>query len=198
MSGKGEVMRRMPMAIALVALAAAALAAPAAAKWTLEVGPARAGLGPGDPWRLEIRVVGDHVPSWAGPPVVRIRNVERGRSLAFRAQPVAEQPRRTFVAMVRFPAEGRWRYVVRHAGATFAFGQIVIAAPKPAPATQVAGPKASPAPGSDDGGLPLGPLLGGIAGAVLLGGVGLAWIRMRRLPPWPTAPSSARTASKGR
>jgi hypothetical protein len=186
-------MRRIAIALALAGISAAALAAPAAAKWTIELGSTPAGIRVGDPWRLEIAAVGTYLPRRSGPPVVRIRHVETGSTRAYRAEPVVGQSRR-FVTTIRFPREGRWRYTVRYASAKFGFGPVHIepGAPHGLASTRTSGVRL------DDGGFPLWPMLGGIAGAAVLGAAGLAWTRVHRLPPWPATSSSARTASRGR
>jgi hypothetical protein len=194
-------MRRLAPVFVLAALAAAALATAAAAKEGVELSSTPAGLGPGDPWNLGIQVMAEPgVPAAKAAPVVRILNDETGFSRSYRAKPLGGTPD-TFVTTIRFPEEGYWRYTVRHNGVTFEFDHVVIEEPTPTPAPS--GPSSDPQPapsaaGADDGGFPLWPVLAGSLAAALLAGAGLAWLRGRRLPPWPAAPSSARTASRGR
>jgi hypothetical protein len=186
-------MRRIAIALALAGMAAAALAAPAAAKWTIELGSTPAGVRASDPWQLELGVVGTYLPRRSGPPVVRIRHVETGSTLAYRAQPIVGQSRR-FVTTIRFPEEGRWRYTIRYASATFGFGLVRVRPRAPQGLASTRTPGAS----LDDDVFPLVPVLGGIAGAALLGAAGLARTHIRRLRPWSATSSSARTASRGR
>jgi hypothetical protein len=185
--------RRISTAFASAALAAAVLAGPAAGKWMLELGAKPVGLRAGDSWAQEVRVVGTHLPRRPGLPVVRIRNAETGLTLAYRAQPAAGQ-RRTFVATLRFPTEGRWRYAVRYAGGTYRFGAVDVAPRE----RQGSAPVRRSDTGDGSGGFPLWALVGGILGALLLGAIGLARFDVRRLRPWHVARSSARIASRGR
>jgi hypothetical protein len=189
--------------VAAVCVAALALAGTAAAKWGVELASTPAGLEAGEPWHVEITVIGDHLGprrARSQPPVVRIRSPEPNTLLRFPGAPVGGA-RGTFETTVRFPKEGRWRYSVRYNGATFGFPSVVIAesAPADGSASQSSGPPpGSTSSGPGDGGSLIWPLVGVSVAIALFAVVGFARLRGRRLRPWPTAPSSARTASRGR
>jgi hypothetical protein len=193
----GRAMGRITGTAVLAVLVALVSATGAAAKWGIELSSTPAGLGPGDPWNVTIRIVGSHFPAKArtSAPVVRIRHAETGTVRSFKSARVA---RRAYEATVRFPEAGRWRYAVRYAGGQYGFEQVLIEAPAAhASGTKVGDSGAAPAQGDDDGGFPLWPVVAGSVAAVLLGALGFARLRSRRLPQWPPAPSSARTASRG-
>lgn len=190
-------MRRIGAALALTTLAALALTAVALAKeGGVSMSSTPAGLGPGDPWNLGIQVFPE---PGAAPPRVTIQRSDTAEfTRTYRTEPLGGAPD-TFVTTIRFPEAGEWSYIVRYGGGTYEFDPVVIETPVPAPASGSQGVDPQPVPAvSDDGGFPLWPVVGGLLAAALLAGTGLAWLRGRRLPPWPAAPSSARTASRGR
>lgn len=150
---------------------------------------------------VDVRVIGDlGVPvRGAPPPVVRIRNDEAGVVRTFRSTRIPGTVG-VFEVTIRFPEEGVWQYGVRYGGRLYEYEPVVIETPVAAPASgsQVGDPQPGPALGTDDGGFPLWPVVAGSLAAALLGALGIARLRGRRLAPWPAAPSSARTASRGR
>ncbi len=166
------------MSVVLVAAGAGVLAAPAAAKWMLEVERPTTLLRVGDSWRAEIRVVGAHLTNLSGPPVVRIRHVESGRSLLQRAQRVPGQ-RRIYETRIRFPQAGKWRYVVRHQGAVFRYRPLVVAkAPPPSRDSAVRSASLGIASREDESGLV--PIVAGLGSASLLLAAALAGRRRSR------------------
>lgn len=187
--------------VVLVSVVALSIASGAAAKSGVELSSIPTNLGPGDPWLVDVRVYGD-VGARAQstpPPVVRIRNDEAGVVRTFRSTRIPGTVG-VFEVTIRFPEEGLWQYGVRYGGRLYEYDPIVIETPVAAPVSGSQGgdPQPGPALGTDDGGFPLWPVVAGSLAAALLGALGIARLRGRRLAPWPAAPSSARTASRGR
>ncbi len=189
-------MQRVGFIIAFLAATAAIAAPPASAKWGIELGSTPTTLEPGDPWDVQVRVIGDHRPAPPAAPVVRIRSPETGFSQAYRSQPVPGT-RRLFEATVVFPEGGLWRYDVRYAGARFTFEPVRIQ-PGSQSSARSSNEQPTPPASHSERDFPVWQLLGGLAIAALVAGTGAACVRRRRLLPWPAAPSSARTASRGR
>jgi hypothetical protein len=98
----------------LIAVAALVLAAPAAAGgWaTVGLGPPPGGMGPGDTWNAEMTILqhGNPLTPLEGlQPQVIIRN-SKGEQHSFAAKPTGEPG--VYLAKVKFPSGGEWRYVV--------------------------------------------------------------------------------------
>src|SRR5918999_1378235 len=188
-------MSRIAGTIVLVTVVALSVASGAAAKSGVELSSIPTNLGPGDPWVVDVRVIGDlGVPvKSTPPPVVRIGNDEAGVVRTFRSTRMPSTVG-VFEVTIRFPELGLWRYGVHYAGRLYEFEPVVIKTPAAAPASgsQIGDPQPAPALGADDGGFPLWPAVAGSVAAALLGALGIARLRGRRLAPWPAAPSSAR------
>lgn len=163
--------------MALIAVGAGICAGSAAAKWMLEVEPRPAGLRAGDPWHLQIRVVGSHFPRRHGVPVIRLRHVASGRALVQHAQPVSGQ-RRTYETTITFPEAGRWRYAVKHLGAVFRYRPVVIGERPPNQSSGDQSASLSTQAGAD--GTDSVPIVAGLGAGSLLLAAALAWRRKAR------------------
>ncbi|HYM64814.1 MAG TPA: hypothetical protein VES61_09060 [Gaiellaceae bacterium] len=176
-------MRRVMTGLLLM-LMAAALASPAAAKEAnVELGSTPAGLGPGDPWNLDILVFADPgVLAKADPPVVTIRN-SAGEETRFPAEPFDKNPA-TYKATVVFPEEGTWSYEVYDSatGRTYEYDPVVIQAPAVAPTAGGAGDSQPVSAAVSDDGFPLWPVLVGSFGLALVA-AGLTVFLRRHRPP---------------
>ena len=165
-----------------VLVALAVLAAPAVAKEQgVDVSSTPAGIGPGQPWTPEIRVLADPEALSAGsPPTLVIRNAKSGKTINFPATPTGEPG--TYDVRVVFPDAGTWSYEVIGGidGRIYPYPAVTIGAPvaaeSPVQATQ-----AEPIPTAESGSFPAGPVAGGLAGLTLLGFALLARGRMRRV-----------------
>jgi hypothetical protein len=107
---KGELSMR---SLLLAAAAALVVAAPAAAGgWaTAGLGPPDDGLGAGDTWNAQVTVMQHGVTPLVGvQPAVIITNASTGKQLRFEAK-ATDQPG-VYLAKVKFPSEGTWRYAV--------------------------------------------------------------------------------------
>ncbi len=98
----------------LIGVAALVLAAPAAAGgWaTVGLGPPPGGMGPGDTWNAEMTILqhGNPLTPLQGlDPQVIIRN-EKGAEQSFAAKATGKPG--IYVAKVKFPSSGEWRYFV--------------------------------------------------------------------------------------
>jgi hypothetical protein len=100
------------MRAVLIVVAALVFAAPAAAGgWaTAGLGPPGGGVGPGDTWNAEMTILQHGVTPLTGiTPAVIIEN-EKGVQQRFTAKPTGEPG--VYVAKVKFPSAGTWRYFV--------------------------------------------------------------------------------------
>lgn len=152
-------------------LAAALLPAAASAGGWATAGvspPPDGGLGAGDTWNAEITVRQHGVTPLTGvEPTLTIRN-DGGKALTFPAKPTGKPG--VYVAKVKFPSAGEWRYEVydgfgTYGGAkTHTFGAITV--------------------GGEGGGssFPVLPSLGGAALALLAGAALLFLVRRQRRP----------------
>jgi hypothetical protein len=107
---KGELSMR---SLLLAAAAALVVAAPAAAGgWaTAGLGPPDNGLGAGDTWNAQVTVMQHGVTPLVGvQPAVIITNASTGKQLRFEAK-ATDKPG-VYLAKVKFPSEGTWRYAV--------------------------------------------------------------------------------------
>jgi hypothetical protein len=160
----------------LGSLLAAALV-PAGAAWaggwaTAGVGPPPdGGISPGDTWNAQVTILQHGVTPLVGvKPTLTIRN-DSGKAITFPAKPT-DKPG-VYVAAVKFPSAGEWRYEVydgfgTYGGAkTHTFGAITV--------------------GGDGGGssFPLLPSLGGAALALLAGAAALLFLIRRQRRPEP-------------
>jgi hypothetical protein len=167
--------------VALAAVGAGLFAGSAAAKWVLELEPRPAGLRAGDPWHLQIRVVGTHFPRLRGVPVVRIRRAAGDRSYVQRTQAIPRQPR-TYETTITFPEAGRWRYAVRHLRAVFRYRPVVIGERRPSERSSDGQSASLQAESGSDGPGPM-PLVAGLGAASLLFMTAFAWRRRARRSP---------------
>jgi YtkA-like len=103
-------MRKLLIAVALVALAAPASAF--AGGWaTAGLSPPDGGLGAGDTWNAEVNILQHGQTPLSGVnPTVTIRNAVTGESKTFKARPT-DKPG-VYVAKVVFPSAGKWSYEV--------------------------------------------------------------------------------------
>lgn len=102
-------MRRLLISLALVVLVAPAGAL--AGGWaTAGLGPPD-GIGAGDTWNAEVKVLQHGVTPLTGAnPTVTIRNASTGQVKTFDARPTDEPG--VYVAKVVFPSQGKWSYEV--------------------------------------------------------------------------------------
>ncbi len=176
-------MRRLTTGLLLLLVAGALTGTAAAKEGGVELGSTPAGLGPGDPWNLDIQIFKDPAAiANVEPPVVTIRN-SAGEETQFPAEPV-ETAHGRYTATVVFPEAGTWRYEVYESGSgrTYEYDPVVIEAPAPAPA---GGGSVDPQPvaaATSDDGFPLWPVLGGSFGLALVA-AGLTVFLRRHRPP---------------
>jgi LPXTG-motif cell wall-anchored protein len=152
----------------------AAALVPAATAWgggwaTAGVGPPPdGGISPGEIWNAEVTILQHGVTPLVGvSPTLTIRN-DSGKAITFPAKPTKKPG--VYVAAVKFPSAGKWRYEIydgfgTYGGAkTHTFGPITV--------------------GGDTGGssFPVLPSLGGAALALLAGVALLFLIRRQRRP----------------
>jgi hypothetical protein len=99
--------------ILLAAVAALVLAAPAAGGgWaTAGLGPPDDGLGAGDTWNAEMTILQHGTTPLVGVhPAVVITNQDSGKQLRFDATATGKPG--VYVAKVKFPSSGTWKYAV--------------------------------------------------------------------------------------
>jgi YtkA-like len=103
-------MRRLLISLALVVLAAPASAV--AGGWaTAGLAPPDDGIGPGDTWNAEVKVLQHGVTPLTGVhPTVTIRNASTGQAKTFKASATDEPG--VYLAKVVFPSKGKWSYEV--------------------------------------------------------------------------------------
>ncbi len=97
----------------LVAAAALVVAAPAAAGgWaTAGLGPPDDGLGAGDTWNAQMTIMQHGTTPLVGVhPAVIVTNTSTGKQLRFEGKATDEPG--VYLAKVKFPSEGTWRYAV--------------------------------------------------------------------------------------
>jgi hypothetical protein len=183
----------MALRIALLAAIGAALAVPTAATaggWaTVGFDPPPDGLGPGEPWEIEMTVLQHGVTPLEGVhPRVIVTPAEGGEREVFPARETSRPG--VYRATVVFASAGTWRYAV-HDGFT---------AKHEFPAVQVgeggktgggesvavAGAAATP-PSAGDDGPELLLALGAAAVAAVAAGLGAAFVQRRRGGPSPAA-----------
>jgi hypothetical protein len=164
-------MRRLIIGSFLVAALVPAGAAWAGGWATAGVGPPPdGGISAGDTWNAQITILQHGVTPLTGVnPTLTIRN-SAGKAVTFPAKPTDKAG--VYVAAVKFPSTGDWRYEVYDGFGTYSgakmhtFGTITV--------------------GGEGGGssFPLLPSLGGVAGA-LLAGAGLLFLIRRQRRPEP-------------
>jgi MYXO-CTERM domain-containing protein len=155
-------MKRLLLALALVALALPASAA--AGGWaTVQLSSTPAGTKAGDPWTPELTVLQHGRTALEDvTPVIRIMG--GGVAEQFAAQPTGEPGR--YRAEVVFPEEGTWRWEIWDGfSRTHTYAPVTIA------------------PGGGQASFPTGPVTGAVVAA--LGLAGLAFVAMRRRRPAP-------------
>jgi hypothetical protein len=132
--------------------------------------PPDGGLGAGDTWNAQVTILQHGVTPLVGvKPTLTIRD-EAGKAVTFPATPTKKPG--VYLAKVKFPSGGEWRYEVNDgfAGQTHTFGAITVG-------------------GATDGGgssFPVVPTIGGVA-FVLLAATALLLLfrRQRRTAPAP-------------
>ncbi len=168
-------MRRLVLCSLLAAAALPASVAGAGGWATAGVSPPPDGMSGGDTWNAQVTILQHGQTPLSGvKPTVTIRN-DAGKAITFAAKPTGKPG--VYVAKVRFPSGGDWRYEVydgftQHGGAkTHTFGSVDV------------GGAAAAASGSS---FPLLPSLGGGVLALLaLAGLLLVVRRQRRTGPVP-------------
>jgi hypothetical protein len=101
------------LVIGLVAVAALAVAGPVSAGgWaTAGLGPPDDGISAGDTWKAEVTILQHgQTPLVGVQPAVIIRNLDNGAERRFAAEPT-DKPG-VYLANVKFPSGGEWRYFV--------------------------------------------------------------------------------------
>jgi hypothetical protein len=165
--------RRVLLAVSVLALLALAPAAFAGGWATVGLSSTPAGADPGKPWNVNLTILQHgQTPLDGLTPVITIRNGDATKS--FTAKPTAKPG--VYRASVVFPSAGRWTYEVDDG---FISGQ-----PHTFPAVEIGAPSDAPAPAAqttsaDDGGPSLGWLIAGIA-LLAAAAVLLVWARQRR------------------
>jgi hypothetical protein len=166
-------MRRLILCSLLAAAALPASVASAGGWATAGVGPPPDGMSGGDTWNAQVTILQHgQTPLVGVKPTVTIRN-DAGKALIFPATPTGKPG--VYVAKVKFPSGGEWRYEVydgftQYGGAkTHTFGPITVGGG-----------------GGDTSSFPLLPSLGGAA-LVLVAAAGLLFLvrRQRRTAPAP-------------
>jgi hypothetical protein len=165
-------MRRLILCSLLAAAALPASVASAGGWATAGVGPPPDGMSGGDTWNAQITILQHgQTPLVGVKPTLTIRNAA-GKALTFPARPAGKPG--LYVAKVKFPSAGNWRYEVydgftQYGGAnTHTFGAIAVGG------------------GGDSSSFPLLPSVGGAA-LVLVAAAGLLFLirRQRRTAPAP-------------
>src|SRR5215210_773546 len=165
-------MRRLPLIVVLAALAAPASAL--AGGWaTAGLSPPDGGVGAGDTWNADVKILQHGQTPLAGViPTVTIRNVATGKEKTFTAKPTDKVG--IYRAKVVFPTEGKYSYKVydgftQYGGAqTHSFGTFSVGA-------------------GGGGGLPFFAIIG--IGALALASLVLLFLLARRVRVRAPAPS---------
>jgi hypothetical protein len=177
----------MAKRLTLLAVIAAALAAPSAATaggWaTVGFDPPPDGLAPGEPWEVEMTILQHGITPLDGvKPRVIVSSEDGGENASFPARPTGKSG--VYRATVVFEAAGTWRYVVddgfaaRHSYPAVEIGtggKKSAAQPVAAVSTAAATP---PSAGDDGPNLLLA--FGAAAVAALAAGFGAAFLQRRR------------------
>ena len=166
-------MRRLILGSFLVAALVPVGVASAGGWATAGVSPPPDGLSGGDTWNAQVTILQHGVTPLSGvEPTLTIRNGS-GKAITFPAKPTGKPG--VYVARVKFPSDGNWRYEVYDG-----FGQYGGAK------THTFAPITVGSAGGGESSFPLVPSLGGV-GLALLAAAGLAFLirRQRRTAPAP-------------
>ena len=175
-------MRRLLTGLLLLLLVAM-LAGPAAAKeGAVELGSSPTGLGPGEPWNVELYAFQDpDALVKAGTPTVTVRNSATGDERQYRTRPVSGEPG-LYTATVVFPKEGTYTYTVfeHFTGRTYEYDPVVIQAPAVAPTAGGSGDSQPVSAAVSEDGFPLWPVLVGSFGLALVAAGLTVFLRRHR------------------
>ena len=177
-------MRRLMTGLLLM-LVASALVGPAAAKEAgVELGSSPTGLGPGEPWNVELYAIQDpDALVKAGLPTITVRNSATGDERQYETKSVPGEPG-LYTATVVFPKEGTYTYTVAEhwTGRTYEYDPVVIEAPAVAPTAAGPGDSQPVTAAASDDGFPVAPVLAG-SFALALVAAGLTVFLRRHRPP---------------
>ena len=153
----------------------------------VELNSSPAGLGPGEPWNVELYALQDPgALVKAGLPTIVVRNSAGGDETQYQTKSVPGEPN-LYTATVVFPKEGTYTYsVVEHwTGRTYEYDPVVIEAPAVAPTAGGSGDSQPVAASTSDNGFPLWPVLGGSFGLALIAAGLTVFFRRRagQVPP---------------
>ncbi len=166
-------MRRLILCSLLTAAALPVSLASAGGWATAGVGPPPDGLSGGDTWNAQVTILQHgQTPLVGVKPTLTIRN-DAGKAITFPAKPTGKAG--VYVAKVKFPSSGEWRYEVYDGFGTYGGAK-----------THTFGAIGVGGAGGDGASFPVLPSLGGAA-LVLLAAAGLLLLirRQRRTAPAP-------------
>ena len=166
-------MRRLILCSLLAAAALPASVASAGGWATAGVGPPPDGMSGGDTWNAQVTILQHgQTPLVGVKPTVTIRNGS-GKAYTFPARPT-DKPG-VYLAKVRFPSNGEWRYEVYDGFTQYGGAK-----------THTFGPISVGGSGGGDSSFPVLPSIGGAA-LVLLAAAGIVFLirRQRRTAPAP-------------
>jgi hypothetical protein len=166
-------MRRLVLLGSLLAAALIPVGAAAGGGWaTAGVSPPPDGMSGGDTWNAQVTILQHGVTPLVGvKPTLTIRN--GSKAVTFPARPTGKDG--VYLAKVKFPSGGEWRYEVYDGFGTYGSAK-----------THTFGPISVAGPGGGDTSFPVLPSIGGAA-LVVLAAAGLLFLirRQRRTAPAP-------------